>query len=143
MKRLPVFFIIVICFGVCQSCSDDNSTKKTEPSAVIGLASPAQLERIQIALDGDRVYVEKAYATKSKDFQRVWFVAAKIHGPGMGTGEVGVWAMTGEKADPGIVQSVNGIAKNFSVYPYGPDTKSGVSMTDQGANEVKRHAEMN
>lgn len=84
--------------------------------------------------------IRTGYAVKSKQFQNVYIVAAKIYGPGMenGTGPA-VWAVGG--GNPNAVTSVDGYAKQFSDWPDASDTQAGITMGSDGTQEAKSCAE--
>mgnify|MGYP006286223489 CR=1 FL=1 len=106
-------------------------------------ASQQQFAYIDDGLDENN-YIEEAYTVKSKDFEQVYFVSAWIYGPGMEEGEgPGVWAISGDKEDPGIILSVDGFASEFTNYPLGSTTDYNVTMTDHGAEEAKICTEIN
>lgn len=79
-------------------------------------------------------------AVRSQDFERVWFIAAEIDGPGIeDEGEVGIWATN---ADPdgsslGTVFAVNGFAQEFSTWPAGDSTDAAITEDDHGAEEAR------
>ncbi len=81
--------------------------------------------------------VKSGWAVKSNDFEKVWFVAVKIYGPGMenGTGP-GLWAISGEINSPGMILAVDGFAKEFSPYPDAGKTDAAITITDDGAKEA-------
>ena len=87
-------------------------------------------------------------AVRSNDFKKVYFVAAKIYGPGIEDGEgPGVWFITGDPTSPGMIMSVNSYAKLFSDYPDANTTKTGAlsnlqaTMSNDGAMEARNCAE--
>lgn len=100
-------------------------------------ASDQMIEAIRSGIKDVAEYndlvANSAVAVKSGSFESVWFVAAEITGESIGEGIVGVWAISGDRASPGMVLSVNEYAKVFSSYPDGSGTAAGISMDDDGA----------
>lgn len=85
--------------------------------------------------------VLQGFAVRSNDFQQVWFIAAEITGPGIEPKQaIGLWAITGEPEEPGIILSVNGFAIEFSPYPDGATTDAQTSQFDDGAQEALKCA---
>lgn len=77
------------------------------------------------------------FAVRSNDYERVWFVAAEITGPGIEPKQaIGLWAINGELDEPGIILSVNGFALEFTEYPDGSTTDAQTSQFDDGAQEA-------
>lgn len=73
-----------------------------------------------------------AFLVRSGDFSKVYFVAARIEGPGMDAGSVGVWA-TNSTDGNGSVFAVDGFAREFSDWGAGPS----MSLGDDGAQEAR------
>jgi ABC-type sugar transport system substrate-binding protein len=118
----------------------------TESKSRCVAASEKQFANIQdgvksVAQDN---YIQTAWAVKSRSFENVWMVAAKIYGPGMesGTGP-GVWAMGGEPDSPNMILAVDGFAKEFSPYPDAAKTKAAITTADDGVSEALACAENN
>lgn len=81
--------------------------------------------------------VLQGFAVRSEDYERVWFVAAEITGPGIDPKEVvGLWAMSGELEFPTTVFSIDGAALEFSYWSDGTQAAPQLSMFDDGAQEV-------
>ena len=83
---------------------------------------------------------------KSDDYEQVYFVAAKIYGPGIdenkGAGP-GIWAISGTLENPGITLAVDGFAQQFSDWTDGSKTDAKTSPADRGAQEAKYCAQVN
>ena len=75
----------------------------------------------------------EAGAVKSGSHANAFFVAARIHEPGVG-GDIGVWATTSLDGSGPII-SVDDLAKEFSVFPDGGRMEVTYSMMDAGARE--------
>lgn len=102
-------------------------------------ASPQQMEYIRAGIQGVQQSndVLPGFAVRSNDYERVWFVAAEIIGPGIEPKQaIGLWAINGELDQPGIILSVNGFALEFTEYPDGSATDAQISQFDDGAQEA-------
>lgn len=74
-----------------------------------------------------------AAAVRSDDFKSAYFVSAEIDGPGIeDDGDVGTW-VTNRLEEPGLIYSVNAVAKSFSDWGDGGRTDASFSMSDDGA----------
>jgi hypothetical protein len=79
-------------------------------------------------------------AVKSNDFEKVWFVAAEIDGPGIeGSGDIGVWSTNGDPSGPpsGLIFAVDAVGNEFSDWGDGSSTDAQLSMSDDGATEAE------
>jgi hypothetical protein len=80
------------------------------------------------------------YAVKSKDFSKVYMVAADIQGTGMeGNSEVGVWA-TNSLDGTSLIFAVDGLAKEFSDWGHGDTTDANITLSSDGVSEAKECA---
>ena len=143
--------IIVAAFVILVGNSVVNNTSSSgEGSAASGSASPpavtSRCSSASVSLlneigsfltvtgggtlrDGQKV--------RSNDYEKVWFVAAEIDGSGMeDRGDIGIWA-SNESDASALIMSVDGMAKEFSDWIYGPDTDFQLSQFDDGAQEAK------
>lgn len=78
--------------------------------------------------------ISNAAAVRSEDFERLYFIAAEIEGPGLeGAGDIGVWASNRLEGGAGMLFSVDHIAREFSVYGSGGRTDASITMVDDGA----------
>lgn len=82
--------------------------------------------------------LRNGWFVRSDDYTEVYFVAAQMDKP---TSGFPVFSLNGfpgdrDRAFEGMVLSVNDDAGDNFVYPYGPDTPAGVSMSDDGAQEA-------
>ncbi len=72
---------------------------------------------------------------RSRDYSKVYFVAAELDGPGLsGSGHIGVWA-TNEIRGYGLTFAADGYAKQFSGYGEGPG--DGFSQSDDGVKQAR------
>jgi len=115
------------------------STPKVKPTRCIP-ASSAQVEIIRIGVKGiqESNHIQSVWAVRSNDYERVWFVAAEIVGPGIQPKQaIGLWAIPGELEQPSAgAWSVNGFALEFSDWANGPNSDANLSMYDDGAQEA-------
>jgi len=74
------------------------------------------------------------YAIKSPDFSNVYFMAIEFKATGIGN-QVGVWARNG--IETGIIMSVDGFAKQFTVWPDASKTDAQISGADRNIDAVK------
>jgi hypothetical protein len=75
--------------------------------------------------------MKAASAVKSGDFEKAYFVAGAITGPGLSGKDKAVF-VTNDLADPGLTFAVGGFAHQFSDLGHGEDTKSKFSQSDDG-----------
>lgn len=81
--------------------------------------------------------LRNAWAVKSSDFLKVWFLAAEMDFVGAeGNGEIGVWATNNLEPVVGFF-SVNGLALEFTDWADGPASAAKLSMNDDGASEAE------
>ena len=133
MRLFGLLLIIVINLSACATPSTP------DPSRCMP-ASPAQLEAIRSGIKDVQSSndVRKGFAVLSKDYQRVYFVAAKIYGPSMDNGAgPGVWAISGTGDNPGATFSVNSYAREFSNWGDGSKTQAAITMQADGAREAE------
>lgn len=84
-----------------------------------------------------------AFAVRSRDYEKVWMVAAEIDAPGLeGVGDVGVWGTNEDpsrKTSSGLVLRANAIAAEFS--DWGAAAEEGaaadLNATDDGVFEAE------
>lgn len=86
---------------------------------------------------GGTLDASTARAVRSADFERVYFIAAEIDGPGMeAAGEVGVWASNRLEPGAGLVFAVDGLAHEFSDWGDGGATDARLTLESAGAREA-------
>jgi hypothetical protein len=78
-----------------------------------------------------------AWAVKSEDFKRVYFISADIDGTGLeGPDDIGTWAKSGPlRVGGGLILSVDSVANEFSDWGDGRKTDAQLSISDDGAEE--------
>lgn len=81
--------------------------------------------------------LSKGYAVQSKDFKKVYVIAAEITAPGV-SGEQGVWASNSlESGGGGLILSVDGFAQQFTVWPDADKTDAKITQAADGVDEAK------
>lgn len=75
------------------------------------------------------------YAIKSPDFNNVYFMAIEFEATGV-KNQVGVWARNG--IETGLILSVDGFAKEFTVWPDASKTDAQISGADRSIDVVKK-----
>jgi hypothetical protein len=132
MKRFLLAFALMLLF--LGGCSEEKMSERCQP------ASEKQIERIRLAIQDDTPgnNITNLYAVKSSDFEKVFMVGGNITGDGIKPGEaIGVWAFGGDLDNPSGIFSVNHMAQEFSVYGLGSTTTYLITMSSDGAEEVK------
>jgi hypothetical protein len=84
--------------------------------------------------DGVGMSPTVGYAIKSTDFNNVYFMAIEFGASGI-ENQVGVWARNG--IESGIIMSVDGTAKSFTVWPDASSTDAQISGADRNIDLVK------
>jgi len=135
---IALIFIGVLISQLFKSNSSESKKPIKSEFARIEKASQQQIEHVKAALKKGFT-IDHVYTIKSKDFKRVYFVAGKIGGPGLGNSIIGVWSITGAKDSPGLIFAANYVTKEFSVVPLGSETKFKISMSDDGAHLVENY----
>ena len=137
MKRK---YFLVILFLVLAIFLTGCGGKKEVDYSRVESASEKQTEKINWGIKKEtNAEIGKVYVVKSNDYEKVYFVATRLSGPGISDDCIGVWAISGDKNDPGMIFSVNGIAKEFSDYPSGSKTTANITMSDDGADLVEKY----
>ena len=80
------------------------------------------------------------HAVKSNDFESLWFIAATINGPKMGSKTIGIWATNTLEAVTGGIFSVDAFAEEFSDWVVGSTTDANITQYDDGAQEAAQCA---
>ena len=125
------------------------------PTETAGLPEPKFLSRC-ISLPKERIedlqyglddslpdnYIVEAYAVRSNDYKKVYFMAAYVYGPGIEDGVgPGVWARIGGLETPGLIYSVGGVANGYSDWGDGGTIDARLSLFDDGADEARKCVE--
>jgi hypothetical protein len=114
--------LMLVGCGGTETAESDNRTESPQataaPTTVVGRCEKVSSAVLNAIAEGLTVTgggtLRGGYAVKSKDFSKVYMVAADIQGTGMeGNSEVGVWA-TNSLDGTGLIFAVDGLAKEFS-----------------------------
>jgi hypothetical protein len=136
------------------SCGDDSPEQAADkapaenqpPSAVPGnceRASRVLLAAIATGLEvtGGKGTLSRGFVARSTDFEKVYFVAGEIQGPGLeGKGDVGVWATNSKRAE-GLIMAVDGVAQEFSDWGDADKTDAAIDQSADGVEEARACAE--
>jgi hypothetical protein len=107
------------------------------PSSRCLAVSTQKLESILPLTASGGGTLRDAWAVKSSDFSKVWFIAAEMDfAGGEGDGEIGVWATNDLEPVVGFF-SVNSLALEFTDWADGPSSDAQLSMSDDGASEAE------
>jgi hypothetical protein len=140
--------LMVAACGGTETAESDNRTESPQataaPTTVTGRCEKVSSALLNAIAEGLTVTgsgtLRNGYAVKSKDFSKVYMVAADIQGAGMeGNGEVGVWATNSLDAT-GLIFAVNGLAKEFSDWGHGDTTDANITLSSDGVAEAKECA---
>jgi hypothetical protein len=142
-----VLVILAGCGGTETAESDDRTESPqatAAPTTVVGRCEKVSSAVLNAIAEGLTVTesgtLRNGYAVKSKDFSKVYMVAADIQGAGMeGNGEVGVWA-TNSLDGTGLIFAVDGFAKEFSDWGHGDTTDANITASSDGVSEAKECA---
>ena len=137
MKReyflVILFLVLAIFLSGCGGKKEVDYTR-VEP------ASEKQIKYISGGIKKEtNAEIGEVYVVKSNDFDNVYFCATRLSGPGISNDCIGVWSISGDKNNPGMIFSVNGIAKQFSDYPDGSKTQANIKMSDDGADLAEKY----
>jgi hypothetical protein len=149
MKTTAVALAALIAgVSACSSNSAGSSTASSAPrvhptatrtaAASRCIAVPvAQAQRLAEGAERGvgKMTFTAAAAVKSSDFKSVYMIAGRFRAPGVD--EVGVWASNKLPIGGGLLLAVDGVAKQFTVWPDGDKSSAGVSSTDDGVAEAR------
>ena len=118
--------------------SNPTPNESSAPSNRCIAVTAAKLESILPLTATGGGTLRNAWAVKSSDFSKVWFLAAEMDftGGGEGNGQIGVWATNDLEPVVGF-SSVNGLALEFTDWADGPASDAQLSMSDDGASEAE------
>jgi len=139
MKRRLLLLALVPVLLIGCSGAPPARPQNPQSSSRCVPASVAQMNAIRTGVKhvDPKNAVKSGWAVKSKSFDNVWFVAAKVYGASMENGsDPGVWAIYGSQAKPGTAFSVNGYAKSFSSWPDASTARAGTTMSGDGAEDA-------
>lgn len=133
--------ILTACSSGSASSASNSGNAGNSSASRCQPASAAQLAAIRAGVQGVQASndIRTGFAVRSRDFERVWMVAAKLYGPGIpatGAGP-GVWSIAGDPASPNMILSVDGFAQAFSDYPDASKTKAAITQSADGVDEAR------
>jgi hypothetical protein len=143
-----VLLVVLAACGGTETAESDNGTESPQataaPTTVTGRCEKVSSAVLNAIAEGLTVTgggtLRGGYAVKSKDFSKVYMVAADIQGVGMeGNGEIGVWA-TNSLDGNGSIFAVDGFAKEFSDWGHGDTTDANITQSSDGVSEAKECA---
>jgi hypothetical protein len=116
--RLLLLAALVVAVTACSYSGEGTGNQPQAtgpPTTVVGRCERVSNAVLNAIAEGLTVTgsgtLRNGYAVKSKDFSKVYMVAADIQGVGMeGDGEIGVWA-TNSLDGTGLILAVDGLAK--------------------------------
>jgi hypothetical protein len=150
-RRLVALAFVALLLAACggtETAESDNRTESPQataaPTTVTGRCEKVSSAVLNAIAEGLTVTgggtLRGGYAVKSKDFSKVYMVAADIQGTGMeSTGEIGVWA-TNSLDGTGLIFAVDGLAKEFSDWGHGDTTDANITLSSDGVAEAKECA---
>ena len=143
-----LFFILFV--AIMNPVEIENvSTTNKQPSTTISQSRCESVpNKVISALEGGLEITDGKLsgvsAVKSNAFEEVYFIAAELNGLGLeDNGDIVIFAKTGLLTDSGMYFSINGLAKSFSVFPSGADSKANITIIDDSAKEAQKCASAN
>lgn len=127
---------LVGCGG---STSEDESTSSAPEASVACESVPdGDLARLAEGAESDvgTITLTNGRAFKSDDYESVYFIAAELSADGV-DGETGVWATNTLPVGSGSLLAVDGIAKQFTVWPDSDTSSAEISSTDSAVSTVR------
>jgi len=134
--------------GGTETAERDNRTESPQataaPTTVTGRCEKVSSALLNAIAEGLTVTgggtLRNGYAVKSKDFAKVYMVAADIQGVGTeGDSDIGVWA-TNSLDGAGLIFAVDGRAKEVSDWGHGDTTDANITQSSDGVTEAKECA---
>ena len=138
LKVGVVVFLVLAALFVIFSDSDPSPKLTVVKSDRCLAVSQETLSWIEEGLIYDDLSLENAQSVKSKDFQSVYFVSARMVGDGLSGDEIATFA-TINIDSTGLVLAVSGHAKEFTNWFHG-DREGGqyhVTLSNDGARESR------
>lgn len=129
MKNLLLSLSILFLF----SCGNSDKKVKHEPKPKPQKATLAQTNDITSSFRDKSLKIEHAATILSKDYDLVYFTAAKLS-----NGDIGVWCAAGNVLDPNLWLSVNYEAYKNSIFPM---NLKRADMSKHGATEIYNYVD--
>ena len=141
---LVLGLLLFILFGVLGDTGSDlaneaASYSESSPSSQCESVPASMVSVLADALTvGGGGSIGNAAAVRSGSFERLYFIAAEIDGPGLEErGDIGVWASNRLEGGAGMIFSVNAMAEEFSQFGSGRTTDANITMSDDGARAAE------
>ncbi|WDS52161.1 hypothetical protein SEA_UTZCHIPS_55 [Microbacterium phage UtzChips] len=119
--------------------AEETPEPSPEPSRCLVVADSAKAAISEGLHDG--IALDSWAAVRSDDRETVWLVSATGSGGILQPGDVVTFATTYDPTVPdgelGITLTADGFAHQIANWPYGPDTKFGVSFAEDGGSESR------
>lgn len=127
LRTLSLLPALALILGGCAAPAQPGPAVVCEP------VQPKLVEQLLRDVKGAEPLASAA--VRSPEHEKVWLVAVKFNAPGV-AGETGVWASNALDGT-GSILAVDGIARNFSVYPDAAGSAAGIRSTDPAVTDVK------
>jgi hypothetical protein len=75
-------------------------------------------------------------AVRSEDFTEAYMIAARFSAPGVDN-ETGIWSSNSLEPGKGLMLSVDGFAKQFTIWPDADKTKAEIEQSTDGVEEAR------
>lgn len=139
-------FILIAIVGSSSEQNNNQITKNNEATETQEVADTNRCEDVPDNIVADinegfnteGLTFRNAQTVKSNDFKSVYFISGDIQGAGLeGDDDIATFATNSLEGTGGILMSVDGVAKEFSVFPDASTTDAKASMSDDGAKQSK------
>lgn len=94
------------------------------------------IENRLTVIGGGTLDYETAQAVRSGSYNKLFFIAAVIQGPGMDSKPIGIWATN--DLDGGLVFAIDAMASEFSDLFLGSETDAHITQFDDGGQESEK-----
>jgi hypothetical protein len=140
IKKRAIVVVIALVVGIVAlsniggSQPPSGSGTTTASSRCVAAGSPL-MATLQDGMLGGAT-VTNGFYVRSKDFQEVYMVGARLSGPGLDGTDIGIWA-TGDKDGKAGFVGIDGFAHQFSNWANGSTMKDPISQFADGAQEAE------
>jgi len=131
IKRIIISIFICIIFFTCGANQDIDLLSKIES------ASEKQILYINEGFTDNNYFASNVYCIKSTEHKNAYYVIAKINGLKNVKFDYGIWLISGDKNNPGMIQSVSDIASAYTPYPLSSKTKANATDSDAESKTLK------
>jgi hypothetical protein len=145
---LVVGALVVATFGGCgtndeaapdRDLAQPAPQQEEQPGSECRKASKKLMTAVAAGLEvsGGEGALRRGRVVRSKDFDKVFMVAADIQGQGLeGSDDVGVWA-TNSPTGEGLIFAVDGVAQEFSDWGDADATDAAITSDSHGVEEAR------